>query len=155
MADLKKNASPAFIETVGTVEAQADESWRALRLIGNPCDVAVWAMLTGGIAVVEREQAARGSNTPHFNAMLANLGRVLPIAVRWALGHGQAAASSPRRNWTHELAAAVEQAMPVAKAYSHFEVCFQAVHKNRYALAAGVRRSSQVLGGSGVGTDAL
>jgi hypothetical protein len=134
MANLKKDASPAVIETLRTVEARADEAWRSLRIIGNPCDVAVWAMLTGGISVVEREQAARGSNTPHFDAMLANLSRLLPIAVKWAVGHGQPAAPPLQTNWTHELAAAVEQAIPVATAYSHFEVCFQAFHKNRYAV---------------------
>jgi hypothetical protein len=56
---------------------------------------------------VEREQAARGSNTPHFDAMLANLSRLLAIAVKWAIAHGQPAISPLERYWTHELAAAV------------------------------------------------
>ncbi len=78
--------------------------------------------------------AARGSNTPHFDAMLANLNRVLAIEVKWALRHGQPVTGRVDRGWIHELAAAVDQAMPVATAYSHFEVCFQAFHKGRIAV---------------------
>jgi hypothetical protein len=54
-----------------------------------PTTLATWAVLTGGIRVVEREQAARGSNTPHFDAMLANLSRLLAVAVKWTMQYRQ------------------------------------------------------------------
>jgi hypothetical protein len=72
---LKHELSRELLDAVQTVEDRADDCWRPLQILGNPSDVAVWALLTGGIAVVEREQNGRGSNTPHFDAMLANLTR--------------------------------------------------------------------------------
>lgn len=134
MPHLKREAPPDVLETVGRVEAQADACWRTLQLLQNPSDIAIWALLTGGIEQVEREQAARGSNTPHFDAMLANLGRLLAIGIKWALRHGQPATGRLNTTWSHELAQAVDQAMPVAMAYSKFEVCFQAFHKDRIAV---------------------
>ena len=82
MTHLKKEAPPDVLENARKTEAQADECWRALQVLQNPSNVAVWALLTGGIAVVEREQAARNSNTPHFDAMLGNLSRLLAIGVK-------------------------------------------------------------------------
>jgi hypothetical protein len=69
---LKKDLPRDVLDVVQAVEDRADECWRDLWILPNPSEVAVWAFLTGGIAIVEREQAARGSNTPHFDAMLAN-----------------------------------------------------------------------------------
>lgn len=88
---LKKDMPRDVLDVVQAVEDRADECWRDLRILRNLSEVAVWAFLTGGIAVVEREQAARGSNTPHFDAMLANLSRNLAIGVKWALTHSQPA----------------------------------------------------------------
>jgi hypothetical protein len=88
MAYLKKDAPPDVLETLERAEAQADECWRALWIVGNRTNVAVWALLVGGIGIVEREQAARGSNTPHFDATLGNLSRILATAVKWAIRHG-------------------------------------------------------------------
>jgi hypothetical protein len=76
----------------------------------------MWAVLSGGIGEVEREQTARGSNTPHFDAMLANLSRLLAIALKWGIRHGQPVASPRDTRWTHELAAAVDQAISLATA---------------------------------------
>jgi hypothetical protein len=132
MAYLKNDAPADTVEILRQAEVQADECWRALQLRHHPANVAVWAVLTGGIRVVEREQAARGSNTPHFDAMLGNISRLLATAVKWAIRHGQPAADLNRR-WTGELSAAVDQALALAKDYSHFEVCFQGFHKGRYA----------------------
>src|SRR5262245_6861035 len=128
MASLKKDLTREQLDAVQALEARADECWRALDLVRHPSNVAVWALLTGGVAKVERAQSARGgSNTPHFDALLGNLSRLLAIGVKWALRHGRPGLLD--RSWTHELSAAVDQAMPVATAYSHFEVCFQAFHK--------------------------
>src|SRR5688572_6056148 len=65
--------------------------------------------------------------------MLANLSRNLAIGVKWVLRHSQPA-GRPDGSWTHGLSGAVEQATPVAAGYSHFEVCFQAFHKDRIAV---------------------
>jgi hypothetical protein len=132
MANLKKDTLPDLVETQRKAEAQADECWRGLQILYNPSNVAIWALLTGGIRIVEREQAARGSNTPHFDAMLGNVSRSLAVAVKWAMRRGQPIAAPLNRRWTGELAAAVDQAISVATHYSHFEVCFQAFHKDRY-----------------------
>ncbi len=129
MPHLKKEASRDVLESVREAEAQADQCWSSLEILRHPSNVTVWALLTGGIEKVEREQAARGSNTPHFHAMLANLSRLLAIGVKWSIRHGQAAISTVVRRWTDELAAAVDEALPVATQYSHFEVCFQGFHK--------------------------
>lgn len=132
MAYLKSAAPPEVIEVLRQAETQADECWRGLQIRYNPANLAVWAVLTGGIRLVEREQAARGSNTPHFDAMLANLSRLLAVAVKWAMEHGQPPADLNRR-WTGELSTSIDQALSLAKDYSHFEVCFQGLHKGRYA----------------------
>lgn len=106
MAYLKKDAPPEVVETLRLAEAQADECWRALQIVGSPANVAVWALLVGGIGIVEREQAARGSNTPHFDAMLGNLSRLLAIAVKWAIRHGQPVVAPMVTRWTPALSAA-------------------------------------------------
>jgi hypothetical protein len=87
MAYLKKDAPPDVVETLRQAEAQADECWRGLQLLQNPSNTALWfprflvsadtlwVLLTGGIGMVEREQTARGSNTPHFDPMLIHVSR--------------------------------------------------------------------------------
>lgn len=54
MGYLKSEAPPEVLETVRQVDVQADESWRTLQILENPLNVAIWALLTGGIAAVER-----------------------------------------------------------------------------------------------------
>ena len=134
MAYLKKEAPADVLEILHQAEAQADECWRVLQIMQKPSNLAIWALLTGAVGMVEREQAKRDSNTPHFDAMLLNVGRLLAIGVKWAIRHGQPAALPLDRSWTHELAAAVDQAISLAKPYSHFEVCFQGFHKDRSAV---------------------
>jgi hypothetical protein len=63
MAYLKDDIPPDVAEVLRQAEAQADECWRALQLRHCPTDLAIWAVLTGGIRLVEGEQATRGSNT--------------------------------------------------------------------------------------------
>ena len=130
MAYLKKDAPPGLVESLQQVEARADECWRLLRIMERPSNVVVWALLAGGIDMVERETAKRGTNTPHFEAMLSNLGRLLATALKWARRHAPAVSRPLDRRWTAELEAEVDQALSVALAYNHFEVCFQAFHKD-------------------------
>src|SRR5262245_43185006 len=70
MPYLKTEALPEVGEVLKRSEDQADECWRALGLRYYPSNVGIWGLLTGGIRIVEREHAARSSNTPHFDAML-------------------------------------------------------------------------------------
>src|SRR5436190_15372211 len=72
MPYLKAEAPSDVAKVLREAEAQADDCWRALQIRYYPTNVAIWAQLTGGIRAVEREQAARGSNTPHFDMMLSN-----------------------------------------------------------------------------------
>jgi len=144
MPYVKSEAPPDVLDVVRKAEAQADDCWRALQIRYFTTNLATWAVLTGGIKVVEGEQTARGSNTPHFDAMLANLSRLLAVAVKWTMQYGQPAADLNRR-WTGELSAAVDQTVALAKQFSHFEVCFQGFHKGRYAaevLSPGMIRFS-------------
>ena len=156
MAYLKKDAPDKVVETLDRIEGRADECWRPLRILRVPANLAVWALLTGGIQIVEREQAAlRSSNTFHLTAALQNLGRLLAIAVKWSFRRAQPSAARLPTDWSHELNAAVDQALEVAEEYSHFEVCFQSFHKNRNSAnllgtdlvrftAPGVARDRQV-----------
>ena len=133
MTYLKTDVPSDIAELLRDAEAQADECWRALELRYYPSNLATWALLCGGIKIVEREQAARGSDTDHFDAMLSNLSRLLAIAAKWVMGHGQPAADLVPR-WTGELSALVDQTLSLAKAYNSFEVCFQGFHKGHYAV---------------------
>ena len=64
MAYLKDEIPADIAEVLCQVEAQADECWRTLHLRHYPADLAIWAVLTGGVRMAEGEQATRGSNTP-------------------------------------------------------------------------------------------
>ena len=130
MAYLKKDAPPGLVEILQDVETRADECWRPLEIFQKPSNVAAWALLTGGIDMVERELAARGTKTPHFEAMMANLGRILATALKWAIRHAPEEAQRLDRCWTAEIGAQVDRALSVALAYNHFEVCFQGYHKS-------------------------
>ena len=66
MQYLKEETPADIAEVLRQAEAQADECWGALQLRHYPADLAVWAVLTGGIRIVEGEQATRGSN-PHIS----------------------------------------------------------------------------------------
>lgn len=68
MATLKKDAPPHVVEALRQIEAQADECWRPLQILECASNIATWALLTGGIRIVENEQTIRGSNTTHFVA---------------------------------------------------------------------------------------
>ena len=130
MGYLKKDAPPGLRENLRQVEARADECWRPLELLERPSNVSVWALLTGGVAMVEQEQERRGTNTPHFNPMVLNLGRALATALKWAVTHAPADLRDWERRWTAEFGTEVRHALSVALAYSHFEVCFQGFHKD-------------------------
>ena len=134
MGYLKEDAPGELVEMLGRIEGRADESWRQLRILEAPVNIAVWGLLTGTVQRIERERVAeRSIHTCHFSAMLQNLGRLLVIALKWSITYSPASATRLKTDYTRELDSAVDQALAAAEAYSHFEVCFQAFHKNRNA----------------------
>ena len=144
MGYLKKDAPGEVVETLGRIEARADECWRSLLILETPANLAVWALLTGAIHGLERErEAGLSSSSTRFTVMLENLGRLLVIAIKWSINHAQPSTARLSTDFIPELEPAVGQALAVAEAYSHFEVCFQAFHKNRFSadfLAPGLVR---------------
>jgi hypothetical protein len=153
MSPLKKDLPQYERDALDRIEAQADAGWQRLSLLRDyPVHVATWAMLVGAINTVKDEQKARGSNTPHFAPMLMNVGRLVPVAIRWAAQHARPAEAPLERRWTGTLAAAVEEASMVARSYHHLELAFQAYHKDRYA--AELRAPDLVRFSAAVGTRA-
>ena len=67
MAYLKNEIPADIAEVLCQAEAQADECWRALHLRHYPADLAIWAVLTGGIRMVEGEQRRRAAATPRIS----------------------------------------------------------------------------------------
>ena len=134
MAYLKKSAPDEVVKMLGRIEARADECWRSLLILEAPANLAVWALLTGAIQWLERERVAGPSSaSTRPTVMLENLGRLLVIAIKWSIDHAQPSEARLRTDLTRELEPAIGQALAVAEAYSHFEICFQAFHKNLMA----------------------
>ena len=130
MAYLKKDAPPGLVEILQQVEARADECWGLLQILERPANDVLWALMVGGVGFVERGRAMRGGNAPRFHALLGNLGRVLATALKWAVVRARPVSAAADGRWTAELDAEVYQALSAAREYNHFEVCFQAYHKD-------------------------
>jgi hypothetical protein len=81
--------------------------------------------------MIEREIMQRGDNTPDHRATLQNVGRFVPIALKWVIKHGTPRSALAERRWTPELAALAEEALYLAHDYSHFETCFPMWHRDR------------------------
>jgi len=131
MGYLKKDAPKEVVEAIQRIEDRADECFRPLGLFTYPADLIIWALLVGGIRMVEREIMHRGDNTPDLSATLQNVSRFVPVAIKWALNHGRPPAAPTERRWTRELAAKTEETLGVAHEYSTFESCFPMWHRNR------------------------
>ncbi len=130
MAYLKTEAPREVGEILRRVEGRADEGWRLLQILERPANDVLWALLVGGVGFVERRRAMRGGHAPHFHALLGNLGRVLATALKWAVMRARPASEALDGRWTAELDDEVDQALSAAREYNHFEVCFQAYHKD-------------------------
>jgi hypothetical protein len=129
---LKNEAPPETLDIVARVEAVADDCWRTLDIRYFASNVARWGVLVGGVRTVERQLIAAGRDTPDFAAALINLGRVVTVALKWAVLHGLPH-STPLR-WTGELSRAVEQCLDTARPYAVFELCFPAFHREQFAV---------------------
>jgi hypothetical protein len=132
MQFIKQDAPPEFVDALGQIEDRADGCFGSLALLRVHSNVAAWALLVGGIRMVEREIADRGDNTAELSATLLNVSRFVPVAMKWASNHGKALSKLATRRWTPELAAKAEEALSVAHEYSGFEACLPMWHKDRY-----------------------
>jgi len=128
---LKKDAPPQTVDAIQNIEQRADGCFTSLALLNLHSNVAVWALLVGGIEMIEREIAARGDNTAQLSATLQNVGRLTSIAMKWAIRHGKPPSTLATRRWTPGVAAQVEEGLSVAHHYSMFETCFPMWHKDR------------------------
>lgn len=137
---LKTNAPPDLIATLDRLEKTADDCWRTLRIVNNPANVGLWALLTHVVHVIEQRRVQVPPGTGRFDVMLANLSRAEAVALKWASQHGRPAADCIG-TFEPTLAQAADQALALGHQYSHFEVCFQGFHKDLYEadLLAGDR----------------
>lgn len=131
---LKKNASRELIESIRQIEDQADQCFHALTILALPSNVALWALLVGGVHLIEREIDNRGDNTPQLDATLINASNVVSIAMKWVMRRENHSSVGGRRNWTLSLAAMVNQAIELAHNYGGFLNALPMWHKNRYGV---------------------
>ncbi len=132
MQCLKKDAPVDVVAGLRLIEERADACFQSLEILKMPSNVAAWALLVGGIKLVEKEIAAHGDNTPELTATLLNVSRIIPVAMRWVVEHGRRASKIAARRWSDRLDAQVEQALSTAHHYGAFLSCFPMWHKNRY-----------------------
>lgn len=129
---LKKNASSGLIAGIQRIEDRADDCFRNLPLLKYPSNTAIRCLLVGGIRLVEKNISEFGDNSLLLQNALINLSRMLPVAMKWVVGHGREISDSAKGRWTLSLEAAVEQAICLAHEYSRFLNCFPLWHKNAY-----------------------
>ncbi len=130
---IKRDASPELVESVRQIEERADECFRSLTLLKLPSNVSRWALLVGGIKLVEQEIKKRGDNSQHLDNTLLNVSRFVPVAMKWAIHRGKPASKLARRRWTPDLETRVSESLAVAHNYSAFLTCLPMWHKHRYA----------------------
>jgi len=133
MSYLKKDAPSELVEAVRNIEERADGCFSSLTILRTHANVALWALLVGGIKLVEQEIAARGDNTPHLDATLINISRFVPVAMKWSIEHGRRASKLATRRWTPSLVAKVDEALSRAHNYDVFLTCLPMWHKHRDA----------------------
>jgi hypothetical protein len=123
MSCLKRDASPALVESIRRIEEQADACAVSLSLRTSHSNVALWALLASGIGRTENAIAKYGDNPQDFDAGLMNLSRIIPIAMKWMVEFGKAPSKLAHRSWTSTLAARTDEAISVAAEYSAFLNC--------------------------------
>jgi hypothetical protein len=129
-----KDASPEFRAAIQAIEDRADKCFEPLRILGLPSNLAAWSLLTGAIAQVEGAILQWGDNSPHLDAALLNISRLIPTAMKWVTHFGKMPSTLPVRwGWDDVLASKVAEAITVAHNYDTFLTCFPMWHRNRYA----------------------
>jgi hypothetical protein len=134
MATFKKDAPQELVEIARQIEERADECCKSVRLLGRPSNIAIWSLLIGCVARIEQEITKYGDDSPILPNALVNLGRSLPVAIRWAFQHGKKPSRLASRRWTAVIAAEVEEAILVAHKYETFLGSFPLWHKNKFAV---------------------
>lgn len=130
----KSDAPPDMVEALRRIEERADRRYESLKLLGVPSNIALWALLTRATDVVEDAIERYGVNTDSFQATLINLGRFVPVAMRWTVDYGKPASKLAKRRWTEPLSSVTGDALAVAHQYhGGFLTCFPMWHKGRYA----------------------
>src|SRR5713226_1814342 len=133
MGVIKSEAAPEVVAAIDNIESRADECYKALGLLQLPANLATWALLTGAVRMVEQEIKQSSDDSPQLSATLRNLSLFVPIAINWALKHGQPVSQDADLRWTPQLDATATQALQVASQYSHFVVGFPMWHRDRYS----------------------
>ncbi len=131
---LKRDASPELVEAVRQIEHRADQCFHLLKILALPSNVALWALLIGGIHLIEREIDSRGENTPQLDATLINASSLVSTAMKWVMKHGDQSSAAGRRNWTLGLAGVVNEAIELAHNYGGFLNALPMWHRNRYGV---------------------
>jgi len=132
MSFLKKDAMPEIVQTVQLIEDRADECYKPLSILQLPANDAIWALLSGGILLIEQEVKDWSQDSPYLSAAMQNVSRFVPTVFKWAVQHGKPNSAETATYWTPELAAMAKQALDVASLYSHYESCFPMWHRDRY-----------------------
>jgi hypothetical protein len=130
---IKSEATPEIVTAIDNIESRADECYKTLGLLEVPANLATWALLTGAVRMVEQEIEQSGDDSPQLSATLRNLSLFVPIAIGWALKHGQPVTQDADLRWTPQLDATVTHALQVASQYSHFVVGYPMWHHDRYS----------------------
>lgn len=133
MGVIKKRAAPEVIAAIDKIESCADECYEALQLLHLPSNLAMWALLTGTVGIIEDEIKRSSDDSPRLSATLRNLSLFVPIAITWTLKHGPPALQDADLRWTPHLGAITTPALQVASQYSHFVVAFPMWHRDRYS----------------------
>lgn len=132
MPYLKTDAPPEVIDAIQKIESRADACASGLALSAIHSNVASWALLVGGVRLVEHAAACYGTGSLHFDGSLISIGRFVSIALKWICDCGKKPSKLARRRWTDALSAKTEEALAVASGYSTFLGCFPLWHDNRY-----------------------
>jgi hypothetical protein len=127
---LKKDSPPEIVKAIDDIETRADNCFNSLSLLNHPSNEAVWALLNRAIVMIEDAAQTQGQYSQAVSAVLQNVGRFAPIAIKWMLKHARLAASPFRPTWTNDLASDAQQALDVTTHYSHFETCYPMWHRD-------------------------
>jgi hypothetical protein len=132
MPYLKKDAPLELVESVRQIEERADACAAELALFKTHSNLALWALLVGGIRRAEQAMEVYGANSPDFDHVLINTSRGIPIAMKWVNKSAKPASRLAQRHWTSTLAAKTDEAFFIADQYNGFLSCLPMWHRNRY-----------------------
>jgi hypothetical protein len=131
-AQLKREASPQFVAQLDQLEERADKCEFGLKIYGYPIHLAVWAVLTEHIIIIENAIKQFGYGSARHRGTMINLGRSGAIWLPWVRKHCRPVDEQGPR-WNRKLAKAALEIQNVAHNYSLFVSCFTMWHKHQLA----------------------